>query len=85
MDEQHAALIAAVKKMHAARGRYHNQLATAELYKLVGLPYVMPGDPPPPMQDGYFRRPPPPTNWTEIAEALCGVILVVTACVWVLR
>ena len=85
MSEDHAALIAAVKKMHAAKGRHHTQIATAELYKLVGLPYVMPGDPPPPMRDERHVRASRPTNWGEIAEAVGYVILVVTACVWILR
>lgn len=32
------ALIHAVKRMHAARGRYHSQHATCDLYELLGLP-----------------------------------------------
>ena len=82
MDEQHAALIAAVKKMHAARGRYHNQLATAELYKLVGLPYVMPGDPPPPMQDGCHVRATPPTDWGKVVHTVCLAAMVIVLILW---
>lgn len=32
------ALIHAVKRMHAAKGRYHSQHATCDLYELLGLP-----------------------------------------------
>ncbi|HTH11643.1 MAG TPA: hypothetical protein VMA55_18885 [Acidovorax sp.] len=39
---EHATLVAAVKKMHAAKGRYQSQQATCDLYELVGLPCVRP-------------------------------------------
>jgi hypothetical protein len=32
----------AVQKLHAAKGRYHTQLAAAELYELCGLPAESP-------------------------------------------
>ena len=32
----------AVRKMHAAKGRYHTQIATCDLYDLVSLPNVRP-------------------------------------------
>lgn len=36
------ALVAAIKKMHSAKGRYHMQLATCDLYDLVGLSNMRP-------------------------------------------
>ena len=36
------ALVAAIKKMHSAKGRYHTQLATCDLYDLVGLSNTRP-------------------------------------------
>jgi hypothetical protein len=33
----------AVRKFHAAKGRYHTQLACCELFDLLGLPNVRPG------------------------------------------
>ena len=44
----------AVQKTHAAKGRYHTQIAMCELYDLVGLPNVKPGqdtDPSTPLQE----------------------------------
>jgi hypothetical protein len=35
-------LLAAVVKIHAAKGRYHTQIAAAELYELCGLPAERP-------------------------------------------
>lgn len=32
------ALIAAVRRVHAAKGRYHSQIAMCALYALCGLP-----------------------------------------------
>ena len=32
----------AVHKLHAAKGRYHTQIAAAELYELCGLPAERP-------------------------------------------
>lgn len=32
----------AIKKTHAAKGRYHSQLAMCELYDLLGLPNIKP-------------------------------------------
>lgn len=46
------ALRAAVRKMHAAKGRHHNQLATCDLYDLVGLPNVRPGGQPENIREG---------------------------------
>lgn len=37
------ALEKAVRKLHAARGRHHNQIAACDLYDLLGLPNVRPG------------------------------------------
>ena len=45
MDEaatELAQLHAAVRAMHAAKGRHNTQRATAELYQLCGLPEVFP-------------------------------------------
>ncbi len=36
-------LQAAVQKLHKAKGRYHTQIAAAELYELCGLPAERPG------------------------------------------
>ncbi len=36
-------LMQAVQKLHAAKGRYHTQIAAAELYELCGLRAEMPG------------------------------------------
>lgn len=41
-----APLEAAVRKLHAAKGRYHTQLACCDLYDLLGLPNVRPGQEP---------------------------------------
>ena len=37
------ALEKAVRKLHAAKGRYHNQIAACDLFDLLGLPNVRPG------------------------------------------
>lgn len=37
-----APLEAAIKKVHAAKGRHHAQIAMCDLYELVGLPCVRP-------------------------------------------
>ena len=39
---KHAALVAAVKKMHAAKGLYHMQQVTCDLYEMLDLPCVRP-------------------------------------------
>ncbi len=36
-------LVKAVQVLHAAKGRYHTQIAAAELYELCGLPAERPG------------------------------------------
>lgn len=36
------ALHAAIRRMHACKGRYHMQLATCDLYDLLDLPNVRP-------------------------------------------
>ena len=38
----HDALLALIKRVHDARGRYHSQLAMAALYEAAGLPCVKP-------------------------------------------
>ena len=38
------AIESAVRKLHSAKGRYHNQLAACELYDLFGLKNYKPGD-----------------------------------------
>jgi hypothetical protein len=35
-------LVAAVRKVHAAKGRYHSQLAMCDLYNLCVLPHERP-------------------------------------------
>lgn len=46
------ALEKAVRKLHAAKGRHHNQIAACDLYDLLGLPNVRPGqEPAPPTQE----------------------------------
>ncbi len=35
-------LLAAVQKLHAAKGRYHTQIAVCELFELCGLPAERP-------------------------------------------
>lgn len=35
-------LEAAIRKLHAAKGRYHSQHAACDLYELIGLPCVRP-------------------------------------------
>ena len=37
----------AVRKMHAAKGRYHTQMTTCDLYDLLSLPNFRPGEVPP--------------------------------------
>lgn len=37
-----ASLQAAIRKLHAAKGRYHTQLACCDLFDLVGLPNERP-------------------------------------------
>lgn len=39
---ENKALKDAVKKIHAAKGRYHTQIAAAELYELCGLTFERP-------------------------------------------
>ena len=46
----------AVRKLHAARGRYHNQIAACDLYDLLGLPNFRPGqEPEPPAQEALLN------------------------------
>jgi hypothetical protein len=33
-----------IKRLHAAKGRYHNQIAICDLFDAVGLPNKRPGD-----------------------------------------
>jgi hypothetical protein len=40
---KYRALLQSVQKLHAAKGRYHTQIAAAELYELCGLPAERPG------------------------------------------
>lgn len=42
LDAENQQLRKAVAKLHAARGRYHTQLAACDLYDLVGLPNERP-------------------------------------------
>lgn len=62
-------LAAAVRKMHAAKGRYHSQIATCDLFDLLGLPCVRPGQDAPPQEEqepfGYFRA--EPFGWIDCA------------------
>ena len=67
------ALEKAVRKLHAAKGRHHNQIAACDLYDLLGLPNFRPGQEPTPSNGedvspfGYFRA--EPFGWTDCAES----------------
>ncbi|CAN7592877.1 hypothetical protein LJR039_004313 [Pseudorhodoferax sp. LjRoot39] len=62
------ALIHAVKRMHAAKGRYHSQHATCDLYELLGLPCTREVIPTP-----------QPTAPAERVDALCDAAYVAGA------
>lgn len=50
------ALEKAVRKLHAAKGRHHNQIAACDLYDLLGLPNFRPGqEPVPPAQEAQLN------------------------------
>ena len=42
LHEENEALRAAIRKLHAAKGRYHTQLACCDLFDMVGLPNERP-------------------------------------------